>query len=204
MTRDELLAEMTHLIGLTTLIEWRQMTTVVPPAFLMIDTYHYLMEHCSDLLETAITLHPEDCIRFLIQRNQFVIRMKPLFNSVRIYNKNQQFVQISNGETYVYAPKQKVISQLIENKRQILHEYVANHAGQHLDRSIDLYRHHIDSIDDTTTTIRKDLENDIMCMILDVSEIIGTFEWFKRLRVDLSDRHQHPPHMTRCPYGHIN
>jgi hypothetical protein len=155
---------------------------VVPPAFLEVDSYKNLLQHMPKLLHKAMTLHTSDCVSYLI-KNTTCNPELPMYNSIKLTNKKDPFVQVSNGEKYIHDTKKNIITQLIENKRSILQQYYEDNCdnyGQKILRSYDVYTQRLDDEEN-----QKNLENEIICMLLNVSEVIGSDEWSKKLLNDL-------------------
>lgn len=101
-----------------------------------------------------------------------------------ITNKKDPFAQISDGHKYIYASKKSIITQLIENKRHILQEYVDNNGDKYGEKILRRYQNYVDFLDDDKEA-QKDLEVDIICMLLNVSDVIGSDEWSKKLLEEL-------------------
>jgi hypothetical protein len=190
-TITRLTEENLHLKGqLEALIEHPQtinntkINIIVPPAFLAVDNYQHLSQQLPNLLHQAISKHPANCITYLIKETNCNPNL-PIYNSVKITNKKDDYIQISNGKNFVYASKKKIISQLIENKRHILQEYVDNNGDKYGEIILKRYQNYVDLLDDEDKTAQKDLEVDIICMLLNISNLIGSDEWSKKLLNDL-------------------
>jgi len=160
-----------------------QINIVVPPAFLEIDNYDHLMKKLPNLLHNALTKHPANFISYLIKETNCNPNT-PMFNSIKITNKKDPFAQISDGKQYIYVSKKNTIMQLIENKKNILEEYIDNNGDKYGKLILSKYQNYIRMLDDDKET-QKDLEIDIICMLLNVSETIGADEWSKKLLEDL-------------------
>ena len=78
---------------------------IVPPAFLTLDSYEHLSQELPNLLHKALSLHPNDCISYLIKETNCNPTL-PMFNSIKITNKKDDFVQISDG-TKIHICTQK-------------------------------------------------------------------------------------------------
>lgn len=157
---------------------------IVPPAFLTLDSYEHLSHELPHLLHKALSLHPSDCISYLIKETNCNPTL-PMFNSIKITNKKDDFVQISDGTKFIYAPRKKTIMDLIENKRHILQEYVDNNGNKCGEKLLKRYQTYVDLLDDEDKDTRKELELDIVCMLLNVSDLIGSDDWSKKLLNDL-------------------
>jgi len=84
----------------------------------------------------------------------------------------------------VYASKKNILKQLIENKKNILEDYVDNNGGKYGKILLNKYQNYIKMLGDNKDT-QKDLEIDIICMLLNMSDTIGSDEWSKSLLEDL-------------------
>jgi len=155
----------------------------VPPAFLTLDNLPTLMKMVPDLLPDALSKHPTEFVSFMIKETNCNPK-RPLFNSAQITNKKDPYAKISDGEKFIYAPKKQVISQLIENKKSLLQEYVDNNGDKYGEKILKRYQNYLDLLDEDKETI-KDLEIEISCMLLNMSEIIGSDDWSKELLNDL-------------------
>jgi len=160
-----------------------QINIMVPPAFLALDNYQQLTKQLPNLLHDALSKHPANFISYLIKETNCNPEL-PLFNSIKITNKKDPFAQISNGNKYIYASKKKIITQLIENKRQILQEYVDNNGDKYGQKILKRYQNYVDFLDDDKEA-QKELEVDIICMLLNVSDVIGSDDWSKKLLENL-------------------
>ena len=133
----------------------------------------------------ALSKHATDFVRFLIKETNGNPN-RPLFNGVRITNKTSKHADISDGIEYIVTTKNQVASELIENKKSLLQEYVDNHEDDHSQRVVENYRNYLDLLDDEddSKTI-KQLESDIICLLINVSRKIGTDSWSRNLLTDL-------------------
>jgi hypothetical protein len=156
---------------------------MVPPAFLSPDNGKQLTKQLPNLLHIALSKHPANCISYLIQETNCNPNM-PLYNSIKITNKKDPYAQISDGDKFIFASKKKIIAELIENKRHILQEYVDNNGDKYGEKILRRYQNYVDFLDDDKET-QKDLEIDIICMLLNISDLIGSDEWSKKLLADL-------------------
>lgn len=157
---------------------------IVPPAFLTVDNYEHLSKQLPNLLHQALSLHPTNCISYLIKETNCNPTL-PIYNSIKVTNKRDDFVQISDGTKFVYAPKRKTIMDLIENKRHLLQEYVDNNGNKYGKKILRLYQEYVDLLDDAKKDTQKELELDIICMLLNLSDVIGSDDWSKKLLDDL-------------------
>ena len=161
----------------------QQINIIVPPAFLEMDNYQQLLIHLPNLLHIALSKHPGNFISYLIKETN-CNPDRPLYNSIKITNKKDPFAKISDGHKYIYASKKSIITQLIENKRHILQEYVDNNGDKYGEKILRRYQNYVDFLDDDKDA-QKDLEVDIICMLLNVSDVIGSDEWSKKLLEEL-------------------
>lgn len=94
---------------------------VIPPHFLAPDSYEHLMHNLPKLLPNALRKHATECVTYLIEQTNCNPDL-PLYNSIKLHNKRDSYIQVSNGKKYVYKTKKEIIAELIENKRQPLTE----------------------------------------------------------------------------------
>lgn len=160
-----------------------QINIVVPPAFLSMDSYQKLTQLLPRLLHNALAQHPANFIKYLIQETNCNPNM-PLYNSVKITNKKDIFAQVSDGHKYIYASKKSIITQLIENKKNLLEEYIDNNGDKYGKLILKKYQNYIDLLVDDKDA-QKELEIEIICMLLNASEMIGSDDWSKKLLDDL-------------------
>lgn len=160
-----------------------QINIIVPPAFLKMDNYDQVVHDLPNLLHNALSKHPANFISYLIKETNCNPQL-PLYNSVKITNIKSQFAQISDGKKYVYASKKKIIADLIENKKNLLQEYVDNNGDKYGEKILARYERYSELLADNKET-QKDLETDIICMLLNISDLIGSDEWSKNLLENL-------------------
>jgi hypothetical protein len=197
-TYDELLSKVSQLEKINDTLEIKYQTLrenpqtvnnsvniIVAPPLSKTDNYNQMIHDQPGLLHMALTKHPANFISYMIQQTTCNPE-HPIYNSVKITNRKDNLAQISDGTKYVYITKKKIIDQLIENKRSILQEYIDNNGDKYGERILKRYQDYVDALDDDKK-LQKELENDIICMLLDVSELIGSEEWSKRLLDDLKD-----------------
>lgn len=164
--------------------------TIVPPEFLKLDNYRQISRQFPNLLHIALSKHPADFISYLIKETNCNPSL-PLYNSIIITNRKDNFAQISDGKKYVYSTKKSSIERLIENKKSILREYVDNNGDIYSEKTLKRYQNYIDQLDENKE-IKKELEIDIMCMLLNISDLIGSDEWSKKLFGDLKEYENNP------------
>lgn len=189
MTRNELYGEVLRLKGQIEALEKHPQhintnTTnntifVIPPSFLEIDTIPVIERICPKLLEDAIKNHPSECVLYLI-KNTTCNPEHPIFNSVQLTNKKSNYIKISDGQHYINAPKQRVIAELIENKRSLLQSFVDDHGYKYGEKILQRYQRYVDALDDDIET-QHSLEIEIACMLINVSSVIMTDDWSRKL-----------------------
>jgi hypothetical protein len=155
----------------------------VAPSLSDTDNYEQMINHMPKLLHNALSKHPANFISYMIKQTTCNPE-RPIYNSIRITNKRDNYAQISDGKKYVHVTKKKIISQLIDNKRGILQEYIDNNGDKYGEKILRRYQDYVDALDGDKK-LQKELENDIICMLLDVSDLIGSEEWSKKLLDDL-------------------
>lgn len=95
-------------------------------------------------------------------------------------NSKSKYAQISDGNQYVKAPKKRVIEDLIENKKHIIQSFIDEHGDKYGEKILLRYQRYMDLLDDDTIT-QKSLEDEIACMLMNISDIILTDDWSKIL-----------------------
>jgi hypothetical protein len=155
----------------------------VPPAFLTVDTYQHLTSNLPKLLENAITDHTMKCVPYLIQQTTCNPEL-PMYNSVKLTNKKDPFIQVSDGNKFVTKSKKKIIEELIENKRSLLQKYFDDHRDTYGKKILERYERYMDSLYDDED-VQKELEIEIICMLSNISDVIGSDEWTQKLINDL-------------------
>jgi len=189
MTKNDLIIKLSEIEGKYDALRENPQTInnnqiiIVPPAFLEFDNYQQLTKHLPNLLHNALSKHPANFISYLIKETN-CNPSRPLFNSVKITDKKSPFAKISDGDKYIYASKKSIITQLIENKRNILQEYVDNNGDKYGEKILKRYQNYIDFLDDDKEA-QKELEIDIICMLLNLSDLIGSDDWSKKILEDL-------------------
>jgi hypothetical protein len=152
----------------------------VPLPFLKPDTYEHIMYNLPNLLSTTLQGHASRCVSYLIEQTNGNPDL-PIYNSIKIPNKKEKYIQVSNGMNYVYILKEDVINKLIKNKRNILLKYISVNPDNLDEVILRDYECYIDGG-------RKEfngLEDRISCSLLNISDMIGTDEWSQRLLNDL-------------------
>jgi hypothetical protein len=160
---------------------------IVPPALATIDNYDEMILHLPALLHEALSKHPANFITYMI-RHTTCNPKRPIYNSVKITNKKDHFAQISDGHKFVHITKKKMIEQLIDTKRGILQEYVDQNGDKYGVKILTRYQNYLDALDGDKKLLRE-LEDEIVCMLLDISDIIGSEEWSRKLLEELKEYH---------------
>jgi hypothetical protein len=91
---------------------------------------------------------------------------------------------VSDGSKYVTKPKKQIIKELIENKRSILQMYFDEHQNTYGKRILMRFERYMDRLYDNVED-QKDLEIDIISMLVNISNVIGSDEWTQKLINDL-------------------
>lgn len=187
----ELCDKVTHLEKLLEEIKDRPQTInanttkiniIVPPAFLTVDNHPNMIKHLSRVLDTAIVDHTDDCVSFLIRQTNCNPRL-PLYNSIKIPNKKDSMVMISDGTKFIYDTKKRVIERLIENKHAVLQNYLDSTEKEYGRLILERYDRYVDSLENEET--KRALESEITSMLLNISDVIGSEKWSEKLLTDL-------------------
>lgn len=155
---------------------------IVPPAFLKVDTYQQLMQNMPRLLHTALSEHTNSCVSYLIKETTCNPQL-PIYNSIKMTNHRDPYLHVSDGEKFVYATKKKTINELIENKRSLMQKYFDDNRDNYGKRVLERYERYVDHLDDDEG--QKELEHEVICMLLNMSDVIGSDEWSRKLLGDL-------------------
>jgi predicted ArsR family transcriptional regulator len=78
----------------------------------------------------------------------------------------------------------KIIDELIQNKKDILQEYVDQNGEKYGKQILNRYEKYL-SLLDSDKSVKKGLEIDIIVMLLNMSDVIGSDEWSCKLLNDL-------------------
>lgn len=155
MTKQELLNEIIHLNGKNKALKENprmvtnnnnQINIVVPPAFLSLDNYEHMIQQLPNLLHMALSKHPANFISYLIKETN-CNPQRPIYNSIKLTNQKSTLLQVSNGQQYIYASKKKTIDELIQNKRDILQEYVDQNGEKYGKQILNRYEKYIEALD---------------------------------------------------------
>ncbi len=154
-------------------IDKRQYHINVPPAFLSMDTYENIMKRCPNAMDQAVFKNPTNCIIDLVKSTN-CNPDHPEFNSVMITNKKDGSAKISNGKKFVSVSRQKMIAELIDNKRELIQRHIGNHPEKYklVSKRMENYLDVLENDDS-----QKDLENELMYLLMDMKDVINTDQW---------------------------
>ena len=155
----------------------------VPPAFLSLEKYEYMSENFPNLLHLALAKHPCNFVLYLIQQLNCNPK-RPLYNSVKITNRKDSYVKVSDGKKYVDMLKEKALDELIHNKRGLIQDYIDDNGDHYAPNTIRKCQDYAASLDDNKKVL-KELKQEIIALILNVSDDIETDEWTQQLIQDL-------------------
>ncbi len=150
----------------------------VPPAFLSMDTYETTMQRCPTAMDQAVFKHPTDCIIELIKSTNCNPN-HPEFNSIMITNKREGSAKVSDGDKFILVPRQKVITQLIDNKRELIQMHINKHPEKYDSKTAKKMENYMDILEDDEQY--KELENEIVYLLIGMKDIIGTDKWTAEL-----------------------
>lgn len=175
----------THIVNNNTQnINTQNINIVVPPSFgKNEDCLHYLRRF-PKLLKTALDKHPGNCILYLIQ-NTTCNPNTPIYNRLHLTNPKAEFIKVSSGDKYVIKNTKHMISELIDNKRGIIEDYIDEHSDQCSSKILTKYEQYIQNLD-KDKDVRRQLEKNIICDLVNIKDIIGSDDWTKKLLSDLS------------------
>ncbi len=151
----------------------RQYNIIVPPAFLTMDTYENIMRLCPNAMDQAVFKNPTNCIVDLVKSTN-CNPDHPEFNSVMITNKKDGSAKISNGKKFVSVSRQKMIAELIDNKRELIQRHIDNHPEKYklVSKRMENYLDVLENDDS-----QKDLENELMYLLMDMKDVINGDQW---------------------------
>ncbi len=154
----------------------------VPPAFLSMDTYETTMKRCPTALDQAVFKRPTDCIMDLIKSTN-CNPDHPEFNSIMITNKREGSAKISDGNKFILVPRQKVITQLIDNKRELIQKHINKHPEKYDSKTAKKMENYMDILEDDEQYAA--LENEIVYLLIGMKDVINTDKWTSELLVYL-------------------
>jgi len=160
-----------------------QINIIVPPAFLEIEKYEIFAKKFPKLLHEALEKHPANFISYLTKETT-CNPSRPLYNSVKLTNNKDPLLKISDGNRFVRASKKETIRKLIENKKDILADYVDQNGDQYGKKTLKKYEDYITALEEDDDVMNI-LEKDIICQLLNMSGTIGSDEWSQKLLEDL-------------------
>ena len=96
----------------------------------------------------------------------------PEYHNVYLSRERDTHVHISNGESFVHAPKKMVIEQIIEDNRESISRYLETHIDQLGHHLHDRYEDYQDSLDTNKDGMRKDLQKQIESLLLDMKDVV--------------------------------
>lgn len=120
-----------------------------------------------NLLHNALSKHPDNFIVYLVKKTDCNPKLSAS-NSIEITNKDP-IGRVHVGEKFIFVPKKKIVTQLIENKRHMVKEYIDKNRDEYDLEILKKYHNYIDSLDNDLE-LQKDLEINITCMLLNISD----------------------------------
>ena len=90
---------------------------------------------------------------------------------------------IDTKPVHDYCPKQNNYGP--NSKRDILKKYIDDNHDCYGEKLLKIYERYINYLDDNEDEAFKELEVEIVCMLLNVSDVIGSDDWSKKLLDDL-------------------
>ncbi len=150
-----------------------QYNIIVPPAFLSMDTYENIMKLCPNAMDQAVFKNPTNCIVDLVKSTN-CNPDHPEFNSIMITNKRDGSAKVSDGKKFISVSRQKVIADLIDNKRELIQRHINNHPEKYklISKRLENYLDVLENDDS-----QKDLENELMYLLMDMKDVINGDQW---------------------------
>jgi hypothetical protein len=96
----------------------------------------------------------------------------PEYHNVYVTSERSCYALVSDGEKFKYCPKKALIDQIIEDKRSLINQYVDNNGDQLGEKVLQKYDMYQNKIDDNPE-FKKDLEQEIGCMLLNMKSVIA-------------------------------
>ncbi len=151
----------------------RQYNIIVPPAFLSMDTYENIMRLCPNAMDQAVFKNPTNCIVDLVKSTNCNPN-HPEFNSVMITNKRDGSAKVSDGKKFISVSRQKTIAELIDNKRELIQRHIDAHPEKYklVSKRMENYLDVLENDDS-----QKDLENELMYLLMDMKDVINKDQW---------------------------
>lgn len=94
----------------------------------------------------------------------------PEYNNVYISDEKQGIAKISDGKRFVRRPQEKIIAELIDSKRSMIDKYIDGNENI-TNKLLRCYNKYQNRLDDDVDTL-KDLEKEIICLLLDMNDVI--------------------------------
>ncbi len=151
----------------------RQYNIIVPPAFLSMDTYENIMRLCPNAMDQAVFKNPTNCIVDLVKSTNCNPN-HPEFNSIMITNKRDGSAKVSDGKKFISVSRQKVIADLIDNKRELIQKHIDKHPGKYAVVSKRL-ENYLDVLENDDS--QKELENELTYLLMDMKDVINSDQW---------------------------
>ncbi len=151
--------------------------THIPPAFLSISDFSYLMKNYPTLIPNTIKNDPINCIEGLFNEMEGNPN-RPEFNSVFISNKREGSAKISDGEKFNTALFNRVLERIIDNKKELVRKYRDNYS---CDKRISSKLDRMSDLSDEDVDYQKELTSHISLRLSDMKKLITTSEWSDKL-----------------------
>jgi len=144
----------------------------------------YVQQKLGDILTPLIKNHTFNSIPTLfshIHNNKLL----PEYHNVYTTGERSNYVLISDGEQFKHCPKKTIIDQIIEDKRQILNDYIDKNGRQLGGKVLLKYEKYKEKIDDDPS-FRRELEVEIGGLLLDMKTVIANDDKTRHLleRID--------------------
>jgi hypothetical protein len=151
-----------------------QFNLIFPKAF-GTEQIDNILAKVPNLLHDALTKHTNHSIEYLTEQIHCNKEVFPEYNNVYVKNYKSPFALVSNGTKFQNKLRTRIIGQIIANLIGMLQEYIDNNEDKYDQEIIDQYETYRDWVGDDSdkkNERRKDLEIDIMGLLLDMRPII--------------------------------
>lgn len=159
---------------------------VYPMAYMKLSSLSLLEKIRPGLMHETLVEHKKDYISYLVSQTNGNPEY-PILNTIRMINSLDNIVQVSNGEKFLYAPKKRVISELIKMNKSLMQEYIDKNGNKYDKVVLDNYKKYINDLENDREKM-EDLENEITCELLNINHVIGSEEWSQKLIDCLKNR----------------
>jgi len=158
---------------------------IVFPSSFGNENIEYIQAKLGDILGPTIKNHPFRSIPILFNEIHNNAKL-PEYHNVYIANERSNYAMVSDGKTFKYNSKKKIIDQIIEDKRSILNQYIDDNGEQLGEKVLAKYEKYQNQIDENSE-FRKDLEVEIGGLLLNMKSVIANDDKTRKLLDKVND-----------------